>query len=417
LIFAGLVLATPARAQPRLAAPAADSGLVGFDDEGLRFHSPDGRRQLKVRAFVTADLRGVLNDTADAPANGFALKRSWVYLDANLNPRVAFRVIYNIGPYSGPSAIEDAFVDVGFGGSWWLRAGRQKTPVGLERYMSVALQLLPERSLASMLHGHRDMGVLLTGELARGAAELSVGVFDGVPDGGGTQDVDPNDDKDLTYRLWLKPHRKRIGRVEQGFGIAFNGSTGIEKSPAVAGARLPTFRTPAQLPWFTYAEAAGVRAAGRHTRNGVFSHLHEGPFGAFAEWFSNAQVVSRGASTATVHTGGWLANAQYSLTGEPSMQEGLVPRAAFDPDKGQWGAWQLGARAALVHVGDEAFPTFADSTTAARRAVELGVGLNWFITRGTRVQLAYEHTTFAGGARNGDRRAERYVQLRWQAFF
>ena len=416
-IALALVIATPLSSQPRLAAASPDSGLIGFDDDGLRIHSPDGRRQLKIRGYVTADLRNLLNDTADAPANGLLIRRSRVFLDVNLNPRVAFRLLYDIGPLSGGSAMQDAFVDVGLVGTWWLRAGKQKTPVGLERYMSVSSQLLPERSLASQLHASRDMGVLLTGAMANEHVEFSVGVFDGVPDGNGQQDADPNDDKDYTYRLWLKPYKKKLGKVEQGFGVAFNGSTGIEKSPAAAGARLPTFRTQAQIPWFSYTEGLGTRDAGRHTRNGVFSYVHEGPFGAFAEWFSNSQVVSRGASVATVHTGGWTANVQYSLTGELSAQEGLVPSVAFDPDKGQWGALQIGGRAAQVRIGDEAFPAFADSTVAARQGFELGVGLNWYITRYTKLQLAYEHTTFQGGAKVGDRKAERYVQLRWQAYF
>ena len=404
-------------AQARTPAPTRDSAQVVYDDDGLRVHSADGTKQLKVRAYLTADLRNVLNDTADGSTNGLALRRSRVIFDANLNKYLAARVMFDVGPPSGTSPLADAYVDVGLRGTWWIRAGKQKTPVGLERYMSISSQILPERSIASNLHASRDVGLLLTGSVAAEHVELSLGVFDGVPDGSGTQDTDPNDDKDITYRLWWKPVKLKVTGVEQGFGIAFNGSTGIEKSPAVAGARLPTYKTPAQISFFSYAEAAGVRAAGRHTRSGVFSYFHDGPFGAMGEWIGNTQVVSRSASTRTVNTGAWVMNVQYSLSGELSAQEGLTPKAGFDPDKGNWGAWQVGARAAQIRVGDEAFPLFADSTVAAHRALELGAALNWYITRQTKMQLAYAHTTFDGGAKSGSRKAERYVQLRWQAYF
>ena len=404
-------------AQARLPQPSPDSGLIGYDDDGLRIHSPDRRRQLKIRGYVTADLRTLLSDTSDGMTNGLAIKRSRLFFDANINPWLAFRLLFDVGPPSSSSPMQDAFVDVGLGGNWWLRAGKQKTPVGLERYMSISAQLLPDRSLASNLHASRDVGVLLTGSFVGEHVDVSVGVFDGAPDGSGSQDSDPNDDKDLTYRVWFKPFKARVDGVEQGFGIAFNGSTGIEKSTLAAGARLPTFKTPAQLTWFNYAEPLGVRAMGRHTRNGVFSYFHRGPFGAMGEWFSNSQIVSRAASVATVGTGGWLASVQYSLTGERSAQEGLLPKTAFDPSKGNWGAWQVGARAARVVIDDHAFPIYADSTVAARGALEVGVGLNWYITRQTKIQVTYEHTAFDGGAKAGNRKPERYVLLRWQAYF
>ena len=215
-------------AQARLAQPTADSGLIAYDDDGLRIHSPDRQQQLKIHGYFVADIRQVLNDTADGSTNGLAIRRSRVFFDANLNKWVAVRVMFDAGPPSSSSPLQDAFADIGLGGSWWLRAGKQKTPVGLERYMSISAQLLPERSIASSLTASRDVGILLTGGALNGLAEVSLGVFNGAPDGSGTQDTDPNDDKDVTYRVWFKPIKTRVKGVEQGFGFAFNGSTGIE---------------------------------------------------------------------------------------------------------------------------------------------------------------------------------------------
>jgi phosphate-selective porin OprO/OprP len=413
-----LGLAVPAlHAQGRSAPPTKDSTQVAYDEDGLRIHSADGKRQLKLKTYAVFEARSVLSDTSDASTNNINIKRSRLIVDAHVYSGVDARVMFDVGPASGTAPIQDAYVDVGLGGGWWVRAGKQKTPIGLERYMSISAQLLPDRSLASNLHSGRDLGVLVTGPLYGEAVEASIGVFDGVPDGGANQDTDSNDDKDITYRLWLKPYRHKVGGAEQGFGIAYNGSSGIESSPAAAGAHLPTFKSPAVQTFFSYAESQGVRAAGRHMRNGVFSYFHQGAFGAMGEWFANEQVAKRGAQVATVHTGGWLANVQYSLTGEPSAQEGLAPKEHFDPEAHHWGAWQIGARMAGVTIGDEAFPVFADSTVAVRSAVEAGVGLNWYLSRQTKMQLAYEHTTFTGGAKSGNRKTEQYVQVRWQIYF
>lgn len=414
VVWLSFGLATPAlHAQARTPGPAHDSAQVVYDDDGLRIHSADRRKQFKVRAYAVLEARDVLSDTNDASTNNFNLKRSRVIFDANLYPGLAARVMYDVGPPSGASPIQDAYVDAGLGGGWWLRAGKQKTPVGLERYMSISAQLLPDRSVASNLHAGRDLGVLVTGPLGSEAVEVAVGLFNGVTDGGASQDTDANDAKDVTYRLWLKPYRHKVHGAEQGFGVAYNGSTGIEGGPG--GSQLPTFKSQAAQTFFTYG--AGVVARGRHSRNGFFSYFHGGPFGAMAEWFSNSQTVARGASVAAIRTGGWLANVQYSLSGEPSAQEGIAPKDPFDPATGHWGAWQVGARLAALNVGDEAFPMYADSTVAARGALEFGVGFNWYLTRQTKMQLAYENTTFRGGAKVGDRRTERYVQLRWQAYF
>lgn len=408
---------SPGHAQARLAPPVRDSGAIGFDDEGLRIHSHDGRRQLKLRGYVSADARFVLSDTADAPANTFAIRRSRIFLDANVNPWLAFRLLFDIAAPAGPSPIADAFVDVGLGRAWWLRAGKMKTPVGLERYTSISAQLLPERSIASNLNASRDEGLLLTGTFGEGVADLSVGVFNGAPDGGAVQDADANDAKDWVYRLWLHPVRRKVGGVEQGIGVALNGSAGIARGSTSAGSQLPTFRTPAQVSYFSYGEAAGVRASGWHTRQELFGYAYSGSWAASAEWMGTSQEVARGATTGRVPMRGWLVSAQRVLTGEASALEGIAPERPFDPANGHWGALQVGMRAARVSVGGEAFPDFADPTVAAREATELGVALSWYVTRATKAQLAYEHTVFTGGAPFGDRRAERYVQLRWQAYF
>ena len=129
---------SPLASQARTPAPAKDSALVVYDDDGLRIHSTDGRKQIKLRGYFVAEVRTVLSDTADAVTNSLVMKRSRVILDANFNLRLAARVMFDVGPPSSTSPLQDAYADIGLLGNWWLRAGKQKTPVGLERYMSIS---------------------------------------------------------------------------------------------------------------------------------------------------------------------------------------------------------------------------------------------------------------------------------------
>lgn len=403
--------AAAAGAQSRLPAPVKDSTLVAYDDEGLRIHSADHRRQLKLRGYLAVDARAVLSDTSDAAANTFAIRRSRLVFDANINPWLAFRIMTDLVALGVPS-INDAFVDVSFSKTIWMRFGKQKVPYGLERTIGISEQFFPERSISAQLTSNRDEGVLVTGEFGDGLWETSVGVFNGTPEGGVNGELDGNDAKDLTFRLVTHPVR-RSGA--QGITIGFNGTRGIAR--AFAGStQLPRFISPALLPFFDYSAAA--RADGMRTRNGIFANAHFGQFGAVGELFSNEQRVTTGATSGQVKTSGWLGLADFVLTGEKSIQGGVAPAKLFDPEKRQWGALQAVARMAQVKVGDEAFPTFASLATSARTATELGVGLNWFFTRYTKAQVVYERTSFQGGAAAGaDRKTEQIAMLRLQAYF
>ena len=75
----------------------------------------------------------------------------------------------------------------------------------------------------------------------------------------------------------------------------------------------------------------------------------------------------------------------------------VVPRNSFDPREGSWGALQLVARYAELHVDEAAFPLFSNPSTSAHAAASWAVGLNWYLNRNVLMKANYSHTDFRGG--------------------
>jgi phosphate-selective porin OprO/OprP len=103
------------------------------------------------------------------------------------------------------------------------------------------------------------------------------------------------------------------------------------------------------------------------------------------------------AGRANLRNTAWQASAQWVLTGEPASFTGIVPKHAFDPRIGNWGAWQVVARISQLKIDDGAFPIFANPDTSASEALSLSVGLNWWLNKNIRVLTSFSYTTFDGG--------------------
>jgi phosphate-selective porin OprO/OprP len=406
------IVAAPLRAQGRLASATKDSAVVVYDDDGLRIHSSDGRRQLRLRGYLALDARLIPSDRNDAEPNTFAIRRARIFFDLNVNPWLAFRLLPDLAGTTQP-IIADGFADVSFSKTWWLRAGKQKVPYGWERTISISDQGFPERSIVSQLSSNRDEGVTVTGEFGDGRAEITAGLFNGVPDGGANGDGDLNDAKDAVLRVVTHPLIRKGG---QGLTLGYSGSHGVMRVAGTATG-LPHFATPGMATFFQYRETAGAVSDGDRTRHNLFAVARLGSLGFFAEGYRTEQHVRRATTLSAVATEGAFAQIDWVATGELSQTTGITPAKLFDPEHGQWGALQFLMRVATVRVGDAAFPILADPTVAARGADELTVGATWYFTRNTKTQIALEQTTFRGGAATGNRPTEQLALLRLQTSF
>ncbi len=187
------------------------------------------------------------------------------------------------------TVLQDAYLDARYSENARLRVGKFKSPFGLERLHSATGMFFVERAFPTSIAPNRDVGVQLHGELGGGVAAYAVGVFNGVVDGGSV-DTDTNDGKDVVGRLFLQPFRKSKAKAAEGIGIGIAASTGRQEGPL-----LPVFRSPGQVPIFTYA--VGVAAGGTRTRVSPQASYGIGPFRLIGEYARSSQDVTKGTET------------------------------------------------------------------------------------------------------------------------
>jgi phosphate-selective porin OprO and OprP len=92
----------------------------------------------------------------------------------------------------------------------------------------------------------------------------------------------------------------------------------------------------------------------------------------------------------------WQVTESIMLTAEENGYSGTRPRNSFEPNKGvrHFGTVELVGRYRRVRIDNAAFPLFADPKTAAQRAEEQGIGINWYLNRFVKLTTDYEHTNF-----------------------
>ena len=106
------------------------------------------------------------------------------------------------------------------------------------------------------------------------------------------------------------------------------------------------------------------------------------------------------------------------LTGERESYTSVNPDHPLDGSKsGGLGALELVARYGALTTDANAFPTYADPATQARRARAAGVGPNWRLTRGLLFAANYERTQLEGPDAATVRSTEHAVLTRLQLGF
>lgn len=369
--------------------------------------------QVRLRGVIQADGRAYPDNAPPVPSS-FLVRRARIYIEGTVADFADFRIMPDFG--EGKLQLLDAFVDLHPKQVEWvaLRAGKFKSPFGLERLRAEQSLSFIERGLPTNLVPDRDIGVSLHGRAGGGRLSYELAVVDGAPDGANV-DGDVDGEKDVVARVFSEPFRSLGIRALEKFGIGVAGTYGRERGSA-ANPLLPSYRTGGQQIFFSYR--TGALAAGEHFRFSPQAYESLGPVSLLLE----AVVTSQEARTSSAHARVVNHAAQVEvtvvLTGERPTSEGLQPAHPFDGTVAHAGALELVGRYGRLRVGDAAFPVYVDPATSAREAEGWTAGFNWYLTSHAKVAANFERTTFLGGAARGlNRPGENALLGRLQASF
>jgi len=373
--------------------------------DGFGFQSSDGAFALKIKGVVQADSRWFFA----GGVNQFLIRRARPTLEGTVYRYFDFRITPEL---VGTATILDIWANVRLAKELQIRAGKFKSPIGLERLQNDPEMPFIERGLPTDLVPDRDVGAMVHGEIADGTVAYALGIFNGAEDNKSI-DNDTSDKKDVTGRIFLRPFVPLKIDALKNFGLGIAASRGTHTEP------LPNYVSPSQVSFFSYAGTAV--AAGTHRRLAPQAYFYIGPVGILGEYTRSTQIVASAASPATaINNDAWQVELSGFITGENASYAMVSPSAPLDPAKGGFGAIELAVRYGTLKIDDAAFDTlkFADPNKSARSAKEWAVGLNWHLARGYKLDFNYESTTFDGGAAAGtDRPTETALLTRLQAVF
>lgn len=381
--------------EPRSPAPESTAIKTELSSSGLRFATANGY-EFRLRAIVQVDGNLFPND-AQAKANLIQMRRVRLILDGKLAGLGSIYLQPDFG--QGRVTMLDSYIDV-MPRPWvGMRAGKFKTPVGLERLLPDPALVFPETSLSSALTPGRDVGVQLQGAAGK-ALTYSIGLFNGVADGAGG-DLDYADDKDVVVRVFSEPFAAHGGRFLRGLGLGIGGSLGNQRGAYFQKAQFAPTQNLAQLKavggttFFLFSSgssyAGTVVADGPNRRIAPQGWYFAGPFGLIGEYVQTRHQVKRASVAEDIRFDAWSATASLTLTGETVSQNGVTPAR---PVGEGIGAWQIVGRVGSLIVDRDAFPTYANPANAARAARAWGAAINWYATGNLRVSAAYEKTRF-----------------------
>jgi phosphate-selective porin OprO/OprP len=393
------------------AAKAKEAPKITAGSDGLGIASADGAFALRLKGVLQVDSRSFFEDNIKGN-DSILLRRARPIVEGTLFRDFDFQFVPDFGGTSSPQ-IFDAWLNYRYNPALQLQAGKFKSPIGLEQLQADIDVTFNERALPTALVPNRDLGFELHGDLFDGIASYAAGIFNGVGDARNSSNADFEDDKAVEGRLFLLPFKKSSSPALQqiGFGVAgsYEGMQGTNTTglPNTIGGTLAGFATDGQQQFFAYnpASNAVVVASGEHWRISPQGYYYYGPFGLMGEYVISDQKVSRTVTapfrSARLENTAWQVTASWVLTGEDAGYKKVVPRRPFNPMQGDWGAFQIAARYAELHVDDDAFPLFSNPNTSASSAKAWSVGLNWYLNRNVAFKSSFSHTIFDGGGGAG----------------
>lgn len=391
---------------------AKDSTAASASDRG--FSLKKGDFELRFRALVQADGRFFVTDDAPKLNDNFLLRRVRPTLEGTLGKWVSFRLTPELAGAS--TTVLDAYVDLAVHPSIKVRAGRFKTPVGLERYFySTAALNHVEFGLPTALVPTRDFGLQVHGDALNGTLNYAVAYTNGAADGQDAPASDGDNRKEIAIRLFAEPFKNGPGFF-QGLGFGLGATQGSKLGSAANTLLQPGYNTPGQQRFFAYD--ATVFANGEVQRLTPQAYFYRNNFSALAEYVSAQQELSEAAVNAEVENTAWQLSTTWVITGEDASLKGIKPSSPYAPGADGWGAFELAARIGELEVDDAALAQgfVTPGAGVQKEARTYGLGLNWSLTNNIKWAINYDHTRFKAFT-GAERESETAVFTRLQLVY
>lgn len=161
--------------QEAAVAAAKKSPKLTVDSSGFSAMSADSNFVFSLKAVIQVDSRTFFDDNDIKGNDGFFLRRARPIFQGTVDRDFDFRFTPDFAP-STPT-IFDAYGNYRYEPWLQLRAGKFKTPEGLEQLQEDVNTSFNERSLATDLVPNRDVGLQLVGCCQRWRVELRRGHF------------------------------------------------------------------------------------------------------------------------------------------------------------------------------------------------------------------------------------------------
>lgn len=386
------------------AAKAAKAANVEIGRKGVKISSPDGANSLTLRGYAQFDNRTFINDNNHSDIDTFLVRRARPVLEVQSGD-FSFRLMPDFA--GGTTRLFDAYADYKPVDILNFRVGKFKAPVGLEHLKSRTDDTFIDPGLPTNLIANRDIGIMAYGNILP-EIEYQLAWFSGSADRA-MDDADIDDSKDIAARIFAQPF-KRSANAFSGLGFGVGGTLG-DRNGSASSRQVGTYLTPGQATFFQYT--GSTFANGEQWRLAPQAYYYYGPFGFLGEYTVSSQELQNGTNKTTAENKAWQAQFSYVLTGEDAGYKGVTPANAFNPSTGNWGAWEIAAKAGELDIDDSVFPTFASISSSASKARNYGAVLNGYLNDNIKVSLDYEYTSFEdGAANNADREDEQVVLTR-----
>jgi phosphate-selective porin OprO and OprP len=395
-------------AQQKEAEDAKTGAHITADADGFAFRSNDGQFWFKIGADLQVDNRAFYGTALTTLPDTILLRRARPVFSATLYKDFYFYFRPDFG--QGSVVIYDAYLQYNHFKKFKVRAGKFKSPIGLERLQEDDNTTFVERGFPTLLVPSRDIGFQVGGDIIDQRVNYAVGVFNGVPDNS-LSDAAVSDHRDYAARLFLTPFAPDDKNILRGLAFGVGASSG-----SVDGLTLPSYKSFGQNSFITFA--SGVTSDGHRDRLAPQGYYYLGPFGLYSEYGVNEEDFQKGVVRHELALRAWQVAASYILTGERKVFGNLAPRRNFDPSNHGWGAVELAVRTGEFSVDHGLYNYgFATESTSARIAKEWVGGVNWYLNRMVRISADYAVTSFEGGAPVGNRPTEQALITRFQLNF